>query len=138
VNATAQISQDIVVSANVFVFASLVVVRAIRMTFASSVMPILYVGTIPMALAVVLRLVLIEDIFYLALAMMAVGVHIYFIFLAKGLRRTTLAMLELRAEKDDLIAELEEAKAISDEARRRAEAANAAKSRSLATTTHEL
>jgi two-component system cell cycle sensor histidine kinase PleC len=137
-NATEQISQDNLVSANVFVFASLIVVLAIRMTFASTVMPILYVGTIPMTLAVVLRLVLIEDIFYLALAMMAVGVHIYFIFLAKGLRRTTLAMFELRAEKDDLIAELEEAKAISDEARRRAEAANAAKSRFLATMSHEL
>ncbi len=136
-NATGPISQDLV-SANVFVFASLIVVLAIRMTFASTVMPILYVGTIPMTLAVVLRLVLIEDVFYLALAIMAVGVHIYFIFLAKGLRRTTLAMFELRAEKDDLIAELEEAKAISDEARRRAEAANAAKSRFLATMSHEL
>ncbi len=47
-------------------------------------------------------------------------------------------MFELRAEKDDLIAKLEEAKAISDEARRRAEAANAAKSRFLATMSHEL
>ena len=45
---------------------------------------------------------------------------------------------EARAEKDALIGELEQAKAISDEARRRAEAANIAKSRFLAQMSHEL
>src|SRR5690606_28407700 len=35
-------------ASNVFVFASLVVVLAIRMTFAATVMPILYVGPVPM------------------------------------------------------------------------------------------
>src|SRR5581483_3051570 len=66
------------------------------------------------------------------------GVHVYFIFLAKGLNSTALAMLEFRAEKDALIGELEGEKSISDEARRRAEAANIAKSRFLATMSHEL
>jgi two-component system cell cycle sensor histidine kinase PleC len=47
-------------------------------------------------------------------------------------------MLEYRAEKDALIAELEEQKSVSDEARRRAETANSAKSRFLATMSHEL
>ncbi len=137
-NAEDGISQGYVFSSHVFIFASLIVVLAIRMTFASYVMPILYVGTIPMTLVVVTRLMLLNDPFYLALAAMAVGVHVYFIFLAKGLNSTTLAMLKFRAQKDDLIAELEEAKAISDEARRRAEAANLAKSRFLATMSHEL
>ena len=76
--------------------------------------------------------------FYMAMAAMAVGLHVYFIFLAKGLNSTALAMLEFRAEKDALIAEIEEEKSISDEARRRAEAANVAKSRFLATMSHEL
>ncbi|HRD75456.1 MAG TPA: histidine kinase dimerization/phospho-acceptor domain-containing protein, partial [Hyphomicrobiaceae bacterium] len=125
-------------SSHVFIFASLIVVLAIRMTFASSVMPILYVGTIPMTLAVVTRLVLLNHPFYWAMASMAIGVHVYFIFLAKGLNSTSLAMLEFRAEKDALIAELEEEKSISDEARRRAEGANVAKSRFLATMSHEL
>jgi two-component system cell cycle sensor histidine kinase PleC len=125
-------------SSHVFIFASLIVVLAIRMTFASTVMPILYVGTIPMTIAVVTRLVLMNHPFYWAMASMAVGVHVYFIFLAKGLNATALAMLEFRAEKDALIAELEGEKSISDEARRRAEAANIAKSRFLATMSHEL
>ncbi len=125
-------------ASHVFIFASLIVVLAIRMTFASTVMPILYVGTIPMTLAVVARLVLLGHPFYWAMASMAVGVHVYFVFLAKGLNSTALAMLEFRAEKDALIGELEKEKAISDEARRRAEAANIAKSRFLATMSHEL
>jgi two-component system cell cycle sensor histidine kinase PleC len=125
-------------SSHVFIFASLIVVLAIRMTFASTVLPIFYVGTIPMTVAVVTRLLLLNHPFYWAMASMAVGVHIYFVFLAKGLHSTALAMLEFRAEKDALIAELENEKSISDEARRRAESANIAKSRFLATMSHEL
>ena len=95
-------------TSHVFIFASLIVVLAIRMTFASTMMPILYFGTIPMTVAVVIRLSLLQDLFYLALAAMAVGVQIYFVFLAKGLHSTALAMLAFRSQKDALIAELEE------------------------------
>jgi two-component system, cell cycle sensor histidine kinase PleC len=125
-------------ASHVFILTSLIVLLAIRMTFASAVMTILYVGTIPMTLAVCLRLVMQGHPFYLAMAAMAVGLHVYFIVLARGLNSTALAMLEYRAEKDALIAEIEEEKSISDEARRRAEAANIAKSRFLATMSHEL
>jgi two-component system cell cycle sensor histidine kinase PleC len=125
-------------ASHVFMLASLIVLLAIRMTFASAVMPILYAGTIPMTLAIVARLLMQGHPFYMAMAAMAIGLHVYFIFLAKGLNSTALAMLEFRAEKDALIAEIEEEKAISDEARRRAEAANVAKSRFLATMSHEL
>jgi two-component system cell cycle sensor histidine kinase PleC len=69
---------------------------------------------------------------------MAVGIYLYFLFLARGLRSTSLSMLEYRTEKDALIAELEEQKSVSDEARRRAETASSAKSRFLATMSHEL
>ncbi|MGI9426567.1 MAG: sensor histidine kinase [Hyphomicrobiaceae bacterium] len=130
--------QSHVFSSHVFLFASLIVVLAIRMTFASTVLPILYIGTIPMTLAVVARLAAQQDVFYIALASLAVGVHIYFVFLAKGLQTTAISMLEFRLQKDLLIAELAEANSISDEARRRAEAANVAKSRFLATMSHEL
>jgi two-component system cell cycle sensor histidine kinase PleC len=125
-------------ASHVFMLASLIVLLAIRMTFASAVMPILYASTIPMTLAIVARLLMQGHPFYLAMAAMAIGLQVYFIFLAKGLNATALAMLEFRAEKDALIAEIEEEKAISDEARRRAESANIAKSRFLATMSHEL
>ena len=125
-------------SSNVFVFATLIVVLAVRMTFAATVIPIFYAGTIPMTLAVVVRLVLAHDPFYLSLACMGVGVHLYFIWLAKGLNQTAVERLKFRAQKDLLIAALEEEKAISEEARRRAEAANNSKSQFLATMSHEL
>ena len=69
---------------------------------------------------------------------MAIAAQGYFTLLAHRLYSTGLATLEARAEKDALIGELEQAKAISDEARRRAEGANIAKSRFLAQMSHEL
>ncbi|MGL4395694.1 MAG: sensor histidine kinase [Hyphomicrobium sp.] len=125
-------------SSHVFIFATLMVVLAIRMTFASTLRGVFLAGTVPMTIAVSARLIFLNDPFYYALASMAVGIHLFFVYLARGLHSTALAMIEFRAEKDGLIAELEEAKAISDEARRRAEAGNKAKSRFLATMSHEL
>ena len=125
-------------SAHVFVFAVLMVVVSMRMMFASTVMPIVYAGTILITVALVTRFVTLEGAFFWAIAAMAVGVHLYFIYLVNRQNSTVLAMLEFRSQKDVLIAELEEAKAISDEARRRAESANMAKSRFLATMSHEL
>jgi two-component system, cell cycle sensor histidine kinase PleC len=133
-----QVGQDYIFSSHVFLFASLIVVLAIRMTYASTVIPIFLVGTVPMTIAVVARLITLQEFYYYALAAMAVGVHVYFIFLAKGLQSTARSMLEFRAQKDLLISELAEAKTISDEARKRAESANKAKSRFLATMSHEL
>ena len=125
-------------SAHVFIFAALIVVLTLRLMFAATVLPIVYAGTIPMTAGLIIRFAAQHEPFYWALATMAVGIHIYFIFLAKGLNATVAAMLEFRAEKDALIAQLEESKAISDEARRRAEANNLAKSRFLANISHEL
>ena len=125
-------------SSHVFIFAGLIVLLAMRITFATTVSSILSAGTVPMTLAVVLRLCLIGEPFYYALAAMAVCVHAYFAFLSKSLRQTKLQMLEFRAQKDLLIAELLEAKHIAEEARSRAEAGSVAKSRFLATMSHEL
>ena len=105
-------------AAHTFIFASMLVVISMRMMFASTVMPIVYAGTLPMTAAIVIRFSMLDNPFYWAMAAMAVGVHIYFIWLMNGLNSTVIAMLEFRAEKDALIAELEQSKSISDEARR--------------------
>ena len=74
----------------------------------------------------------------LILAFMAVVAQAFFILLGYRLFHSSLAAVQARAEKDGLIAELEQANAISDESRRKAEEANFAKSRFLATMSHEL
>jgi two-component system cell cycle sensor histidine kinase PleC len=74
----------------------------------------------------------------IGLIAMFTAAMIFFMFFTGRLRQTSIQLLSYQAEKDNLIAELEVAKAISDEARRRAEEANLAKSRFLASMSHEL
>ncbi|WP_173931835.1 HAMP domain-containing sensor histidine kinase [Chelativorans sp. Marseille-P2723] len=62
----------------------------------------------------------------------------FFTYVAHHRNRAAISLLSFRSQKDGLIAELETAKALSDEARRRAEEANLAKSRFLASISHEL
>lgn len=125
-------------TAHIFIFASFIAVISIRMMFASTIMPLVLAGTAPMTISLVLHFILLQEPFYWALAAMTVGIHVYLIYLMSGLNSTVYAMLEYRAEKDVLIGRLEEAKAFSDDARKRAEEANLAKSRFLATMSHEL
>ena len=72
------------------------------------------------------------------LTLLACATLLYFVILARRIYTSHVDFLAFRAEKDMLIAELEQAKANSDEARRRAEEASLAKSRFLATMSHEL
>ena len=62
----------------------------------------------------------------------------FFAYVAERMNRAALMLISFRSEKDALIAELDTAKAMSDEARLRAEEANLAKSRFLASMSHEL
>jgi two-component system cell cycle sensor histidine kinase PleC len=121
-----------------FLFAAMVVVITVRMMFASTILPMVYAGTAPITLALVARFATQGEPFYWAMAAIAAALQLYLIFLVKGLNFNVRDMLKYRAEKDALIAELEQANAYSDEARRRAEAASMAKSRFLATMSHEL
>lgn len=74
----------------------------------------------------------------ITLALVTGSALVFFAYLAVRLYASAIGTIASRAEKDALIAELETAKANSDEARRRAEESNLAKSRFLATMSHEL
>jgi two-component system cell cycle sensor histidine kinase PleC len=121
-----------------FIFLALSVVISLRMMLANAAISIVYAATVPITLALIARFAWLNTDFYWAMATMAIGVQIFFIHLMTQLNKNTLTTLELRAEKDSLIADLEQATTVSDEGRRRAEAANYAKSRFLATMSHEL
>ncbi|MCR6734777.1 MAG: ATP-binding protein [Afipia sp.] len=126
-----------VVSNTLMLFVMLLVIAVSSMLAAS--LPIAaFAATIPVSAAIAVNFILrgtFDDYILAALAVTAEG---YFALLAHRLHSTTLATLEARAEKDALIGELEQAKAISDEARHRAESANVSKSRFLAQMSHEL
>jgi two-component system, cell cycle sensor histidine kinase PleC len=125
------------VSKTLIMFLMLLVVAVSSMLSAS--LPIAALAaTAPVTAAIAFNFALSGTFDNCVLALLALAAEGYFALLAHRLHSATLATLEARAEKDALIGELEQAKAISDEARHRAEAANVAKSRFLAQMSHEL
>jgi two-component system cell cycle sensor histidine kinase PleC len=124
--------------ASTFILFVMLLVVAVSSMLASSVPLAMFAATAPVTLAVALDFALRGGVHNYILAAMTLTAQAYFTMLAQRLYSTTLATLEARAEKDALIGELEQAKAISDEARTRAEAANISKSRFLAQMSHEL
>jgi two-component system, cell cycle sensor histidine kinase PleC len=125
-------------NSGMFMLFVMLLVVAVASMLASSVPIAVLAATIPVSAAVALEFLLKRTLHDYILAIMALTAQGYFLLLAYRLYSATLATLVARAEKDALIGELETAKAISDEARRRAEAANIAKSRFLAQMSHEL
>src|SRR4051812_30776395 len=124
--------------ASTFMLFVMLLVVAVSSMLASSLPLAMLAATAPVTMAVALDFALRGGMQNFVLAAMTMTAQAYFTMLAHRLYSTTLATLEARAEKDALIGELEQAKAISDEARRRAESANISKSRFLAQMSHEL
>ncbi len=125
-------------SSGTFMLFVMLLVVAVSSMLASSLPMAVFAATFPVTAAIALDFVLQGSLRNYILAIMAATAQAYFAVLAYRLYSTTLATLVARAEKDALIGELEQAKAISDEARQRAEAANISKSRFLAQMSHEL
>jgi two-component system cell cycle sensor histidine kinase PleC len=126
------------IGSSTFLLFVMLLVVSIASMLASSLPIAMLAATMPVTSALALQFAFKGEVHDFILAIMAVTAQGYFTLLAYRLYSTTLASIEARAEKDALIGELETSKAISDEARRRAEAANIAKSRFLAQMSHEL
>ena len=116
----------------------MLLVVAVASMLASSLPVAVLSATTPVTVALALNLILGGAVQQLILAAMAIAAQCYFVLLSYRIYTSNLAALEARAEKDALFGELEQAKVKSDDARRRAEAANIAKSRFLAQMSHEL
>ncbi|GGK49284.1 sensor histidine kinase [Salinarimonas ramus] len=122
----------------IFVLFCSVMITAVVATLSATVPAAVYAGLAPILVVVGLATVTSGASQALMLAMMIASAQVFFVLLARHLYGSAVATLLSRAEKDALFVELEQAKANSDEARRRAEEANLAKSRFLATMSHEL
>ena len=132
------------VATDVFQFSSMLVLIAGCAMLGSNIPTAMIASTLPITLAIAAVFLFktqnhVADVSHLyVLASMALSVEAFFILLGYRLYHANLAQISARSEKDSLIAELEQANAISDESRRKAEEANMAKSRFLATMSHEL
>jgi len=124
-------------SSTFMLFVMLLVV-AVSSMLASSMPIAVFAATMPVTFAVALNFALQGGLHNYILGIMAIAAQGYFTLLAHRLYSAGLATLVARAEKDALIGELEQAKLISDDARRRAEGSNIAKSQFLAQMSHEL
>ena len=100
--------------------------------------PATIMSTLPVTMTVSLALIAQGGLLNYTLAAVTICGEGFFVFLARQLHSSELETISHQSEKDTLIYELEEARNMSDEARRHAEQANIAKSQFLATMSHEL
>ena len=119
-------------------FAMVLVAVAANAVATHTLPPATLMSTLPVTLTVSGNLLAVGGTLNYTLAAVAVCGEIFFVYLARQLHASELETITHQAEKDALIGELEEARQMSDEARRHAEQANIAKSQFLATMSHEL
>ena len=118
--------------------AVVIIVLSVGALLSSPIPAAAVAATLPLALCMAAVHVFEPNVLNVAIAVCTLAAEILFLFLTRHLYNQHVQNLAFRAEKDALFAELEQSKAVSDEARRRAEAANMAKSQFLATMSHEL
>ncbi len=118
--------------------AAVIVVLSVGALLSSPIPAAAVASTLPIALCMAAVHIVEPTFFNITVALCTLTAEILFLYLTSHLYEQHARSLAYRAEKDALFAELEQAKAVSDEARRRAEAANMAKSQFLATMSHEL
>ncbi len=119
-------------------FAMVLVAVAANAIATRTLPPATLMSTLPVTVTVSANLILLGGTLNYTLAAVALCGEVFFVYLARQLHASELHTITHQAEKDALISELEEARQMSDEARRHAEQANIAKSQFLATMSHEL
>jgi len=119
-------------------FAMVLVAIAANAIATRTLPPATLMSTLPVTITVSANLIMLGGTLNYTLAAVAICGEVFFVYLARQLHASELHTITHQAEKDALISELEEARQMSDEARRHAEQANIAKSQFLATMSHEL
>ena len=123
---------------NGFALFIVLIITAGTASLSATIPPAVYFGLAPLGVIALTLAAVQRDLNALVMLVMTASAILFFVILGTRLYASALSTIQSRAEKDAMFAELEQAKANSDEARRRAEEANLAKSRFLATMSHEL
>ncbi len=130
----ASVEQDAVV-----IMFAMAIVGIAANAFSTRILPnATLASTLPIAISICAVLIFYGGSLNYALAALVLGGVAFFIYLARQLLASEIVALEHRAEKDNFISELREARNNSEIARKQAEQANLAKSQFLATMSHEL
>lgn len=119
-------------------FSAVLVFQALTMLLSYGFGASLLITSGPVTIVLASRFLMSGDSAMIIMGSILIGAQFFFYILANRFRISILTDLAHKAERESLIAELETAKAMSEEARHRAEEANLAKSRFLATMSHEL
>jgi two-component system, cell cycle sensor histidine kinase PleC len=123
---------------HIFILIAMLLYASVTSMLASSNRPAIVALLFPVAIGALATSLNGDDMNARMLVVLSIGAMGFYLFLGHRAHEGALQTVAFRAEKDLLIAQLEEANARHDEARRRAEEANLAKSRFLATMSHEL
>jgi two-component system cell cycle sensor histidine kinase PleC len=121
-----------------FIISAIMVVSAARFLLVNNFMPVLIAGTCVMTIGVAYRCAFEFGPIYLALAGLIITLEVFFLFIARQLQGTARDMIIYRNQKDVLIGELKQERDRAETEKKKAEAANRAKSSFLANMSHEL
>jgi two-component system, cell cycle sensor histidine kinase PleC len=122
----------------IYLLVALLIYASAVSIIASSIRTAIYASLLPLIAGIAFIAAFATETGSMMLSGLSIGAIVFHLLLAQRAHDMTLQTMGVRAEKEQLFAELEEANAKHDEARRRAEEANLAKSRFLATMSHEL
>jgi two-component system, cell cycle sensor histidine kinase PleC len=121
-----------------FLIAALMAANIVRFLIVSNYMPVLVAGTCVIALGIAARCIAEGGPIGVSLALLIIVLQAFFLFIARQMQDVAREMCQLRADKDDLIVELESERDKANAERQKAETANDAKSAFLANMSHEL
>jgi two-component system, cell cycle sensor histidine kinase PleC len=123
---------------HIYLMVVLLVFASASSILASSIRVAIYASLLPIVSGIIAMVGTSQEMGSMMLGVLAVGAIVFNLMLAIRAHDMMLQTMGFRADKDILYGALEEANAKHDEARRRAEEANVAKSSFLATMSHEL
>lgn len=130
--------QEIAGGISIIRLAAVIVVLSVGAMLSSPIPAAAVASTLPIALSMAVVHIVDPTFFNIMIALCTLTAEMLFLNLTSHLYAQNAQNLAYRAEKDAIFAELEQSKGVSEEARRRAEAANMAKSQFLANMSHEL